>query len=170
MTESDSGTTCGPIAAWNLLYHFDGSNTPSLTTLESQLGWNSTSGTSFGSNWPSTLNADQTYWEYYTVSSPTVPTVYDDTVYDVGSTVPNIFDIYGDLPGYPSKDWPVYHYVTGYGYSGYGTNTASEEYVTWYDESDLNQNGHNITYSVSQLESYASGSGTNTLNWLGIVY
>lgn len=171
-TESDDGTTCGPISAWNLLYHFDGSSTPSLTTLESQsqLGWTQSQGTPFGENWSTTLNEDQSQVTYWTLSNPSVSDVFADTANDVSSSMPLIYDIYGYLPGYQNSGPNIlYHYVTGRTYSGYGTNNSAEETIGWYDESDLNANGHYITNTVSTLDSLV-GSGDPSQNWLGLVY
>lgn len=178
-TESDNGSTCGPIAAFNLLYHFKGSSTPSITTLETQLDWSSSNGTPFGSNWTSALNSDQSKYIYTAYSNPTTSDAFVDTAVAVGlSSAPDIFNIYGYLPGYQggtNGSNLVFHYVTGRNYSGYGTGNPSQEDLGWYDESDENTNGHYITYSVAQLNTYESASvkgayGTYPeMGWQGVV-
>ncbi|PWI57089.1 hypothetical protein [Sulfoacidibacillus thermotolerans] len=171
MNESDSGSTCGPISAWNLLDGELGSNTPSLSTLESQLGWTQGGGTNLGSNWTSTLNSDQSYYTYSVMPNPTPSDVFVDTATIVGlSDIGNIDNIYGYLPGYKSV-WYLgytYHYVTGYAYSGYGYGTASSQDVTWYDESDINSYGHHITNSVATLQGL-EGSSQPGLNFQGVI-
>ena len=171
MNESDSGSTCGPISAWNLLDGKLGSNTPSLSTLESQLGWTQGGGTNLGSNWTSTLNSDQAYYTYSVITNPTPADVFVDTATTVGlNDIGNIDNIYGYLPGYKSV-WYLgytYHYVTGYAYSGYGYGTASSQDVTWYDESDINSYGHYITNSVATLQDL-EGSSQPGLNFQGVI-
>ena len=171
MTESDNGSTCGPISAWNLLYGVMGSNTPSITTLESDLGWTSSNGTPLSKAWSTTLNNNQSIYNYTVISDPTPQDVFLDTVGTVGfSHIGNVENIIGYLPGYNSV-WYLgytYHYVTGYEYNNYGTNNTSLETETWWDESDINANGHVITNSVSQLQSLA-GSGQPGLNFQGVI-
>ncbi|WP_304459206.1 hypothetical protein [Alicyclobacillus sendaiensis] len=170
MTEPSDDTTCGPIAAYNLLYHFDGANTPSLVTLEKQLGWTQSQGTPLGNNWISTLNADQSTFSYTVTTSPSVSDVYTDTAVSVSAGAPVIFDIYGYLPGYQSSGpHYLYHYVTGRFYSGYGTNSAAQETIGWYDESNENKNGHYISYSIDTLQSLV-GQGRPSINWLGVIW
>ncbi|GMA59358.1 hypothetical protein GCM10025858_38610 [Alicyclobacillus sacchari] len=167
MTEPDAGTTCGPIAAYNLLYNIPHSSRPSVSTLKSQLGWTNSAGTGYGSNWTSTLNSDQSYHTYsLSPVDPSVTDVYDDTIYAVGyeQHVPDILDIYGYIPGYQSSGPNyLYHYVT---YDSYNVSTDT---MGWYDESDLNANGHNVSYTVSELNSLNSGSSTS-LHFQGVVY
>ncbi|RIV26426.1 hypothetical protein D2Q93_04450 [Alicyclobacillaceae bacterium I2511] len=144
---------------------------PSLSTLESQLGWTQGDGTNLGSNWTSTLNSDQSYYTYSVMPNPTPADVFVDTATTVGlSDIGNIDNIYGYLPGYKSV-WYLgytYHYVTGYAYSGYGYGTASSQDVTWYDESDINSYGHHITNSVATLQGL-EGSSKPGLNFQGVI-
>ena len=156
-----------------------GTSTPSITTLETQLGWSSSNGTPFGSNWTSTLNSDQSNYTYTAYSYPAPSDAFVDTAVAVGlSSAPDIFNIYGYLPGYQggtNGSNLVFHYVTGRNYSGYGTGNPSEENLGWYDESDENTNGHYITYTVAQLNTYESTSvkgayGTYPeMGWQGVV-
>lgn len=91
-------------------------------------------------------------------------------MYDVGNApgVPNILNIVGYLPGYqnngPNK---LGHYVTGDQYTGWVSGTQS---MGWYDESDLNSQGHNISYTVSYLNSLSNTNNTPNLNFQGIVF
>lgn len=172
LTEATTGTDCGPIAAYNLLYHFDGSKTPSLSTLESasNLNWNSSSGTGYGANWTTTLNKYQSNYTYSTAPyGPSTTDVYIDNAVTIGlSNVPTILDMQGYLPGYQTNGANnLSHYVTGREYSGYGSGSTSSESLGWYDESSENYNGHYIDYTVAQLDSY---NNSGALEWIGTVY
>lgn len=158
MTEPVSGDDCGPIAAYNLLYGQIGTRTPSITTLKTDLNWKSGTGTTLSSAWSTTLNNyDTNSYNYTVISAPTPSDVFNDTAVTVGSDVKgNVENIVGYLPGYNSVWYlskPTYHYVSSYGYSGFGSGSTSSETVTWYDESDINSGGHIMTYSIATLQS-----------------
>jgi len=171
-TESSAGTDCGPIAAYNLLYHFKGSSTPSLSTLESSsnLQWSSSAGTGYGSNWTTTLDKYDGGYSYSLAPyGPSAADVYIDDAVTIGSeNAPTIEDITGDLPGYQSNGpHNLSHYTTGRTYSGFGSGSTTSESLGWYDESDENTGGHYMDYTVSTLNSYKS---SGALSFIGTVY